>query len=69
MPSAAIAMCTSTGSIAGAEAALGLPARDDVAQRVDDRPVEVRIACDFFRWRPLAWFSATTSRTKPSCSR
>ena len=28
-----------------------------------------RMTRDFLKWRPRAWFSATTSRTKPSCSR
>ena len=68
IPSAAIDMWTSIGSTSGAERAVGLPARDHRAERVDDGPVDGAQRRDRFMCRPLAWFSATTSRTKYSCS-
>ena len=68
MPSAAIALCTSTGSTPARKLPSAWPRSMTRASRSMIGRLSVRIAFDFCRWRPLAWFSATTRRTKPSCA-
>jgi len=69
MPSAAIALWTSTASTPFRKRPSRWPrSRTRLIVSMMGR-LSARMTGDFFRCRPRAWFSATTSRTKPSCSR